>query len=61
MSQSDISRRQVLRTAGGAAAALALGGAGILGTASAARAAGDGFGLRIVDRDERDQIGRAHV
>ncbi|MFA1542606.1 alpha/beta hydrolase [Actinomadura monticuli] len=54
MSQSNISRRQLLRTAGGATAAAALGGAGVIGSATAAHAAGDGFGLRIVDRDEGD-------
>ncbi|TDC71793.1 twin-arginine translocation signal domain-containing protein [Actinomadura sp. GC306] len=54
MSQSNISRRQVLKTAGAATAAAALGGAGVIGSATAAHAAGDGFGLRIVDRDERD-------
>ncbi|MEU8802380.1 esterase family protein [Spirillospora sp. NPDC048819] len=54
MSQSHVSRRRVLKTAGGMAAALAAGGAGALASASAAHAAGDGFGLRIVDRNEND-------
>ncbi|GAA1829083.1 esterase family protein [Actinomadura chokoriensis] len=54
MSQSNISRRQVLKSAGGVTAAAALGGAALIGSATAARAAGDGFGLRIVDRNESD-------
>ncbi|TDD74318.1 esterase [Actinomadura darangshiensis] len=54
MSQSNISRRHVLRTAGGVTAAVALGGAGVIGSATAAQAADDGFGLRIVDRNESD-------
>ncbi|MFF1647367.1 alpha/beta hydrolase [Streptomyces sp. NPDC058240] len=47
-------RRNVLKTAGGLSAALALGAAGVLATATAASAAGDGFGLHIVDRNEND-------
>ncbi|TDE34857.1 esterase family protein [Actinomadura sp. 6K520] len=54
MSQSNISRRQVLKTATAATAAAALGGAGVIGSATAAHAARDGFGLRIVEHDERD-------
>ncbi|WP_205719730.1 alpha/beta hydrolase [Actinomadura geliboluensis] len=54
MSQSNMSRRQVLKTAGGVTAAAALGGAGVIGSATAAHAAGDGFGLRIVERNESD-------
>ncbi|WP_406281840.1 alpha/beta hydrolase [Streptomyces sp. NBC_00209] len=48
------SRRNVLRAAGGLSAATALGAAGLLASAAPAAAAGDGFGLRIVDRDESD-------
>ncbi|MFJ7087518.1 alpha/beta hydrolase [Streptomyces griseus] len=53
-------RRNVLRAVGGVSAAMALGGAGVLASASSATAAargaaaGDGFGLRIVDRMEHD-------
>ncbi|WP_316519687.1 alpha/beta hydrolase [Kitasatospora brasiliensis] len=47
-------RRNVLKAAGGLSAALALGGASVLATASAAHAADDGFGLHIVDRNEGD-------
>ncbi|MFD8826127.1 alpha/beta hydrolase [Streptomyces sp. NPDC059605] len=52
MSEHRPTRRSVLKTVGGLSAAAALGGAGVLGTATAAQAAGDGFGLRIVDRNE---------
>ncbi|WP_103528535.1 alpha/beta hydrolase family protein [Streptomyces sp. SM12] len=54
MSTHRPTRRSLFRTAGGLAAATALGGAGVLATASTANAVGDGFGLRVVDRDERD-------
>ncbi|WP_326673660.1 alpha/beta hydrolase [Streptomyces sp. NBC_01257] len=47
-------RRSVIRAVGGISAALALGAGNVLATASAARAAGDGFGLRIVERGESD-------
>ncbi|MFE3940283.1 alpha/beta hydrolase-fold protein [Streptomyces sp. NPDC059118] len=47
-------RRNVLKTAGGLSAALALGAGGVLASATAASAAGDGFGLHIVDRNESD-------
>ncbi|MER8041603.1 esterase family protein [Streptomyces sp. NPDC094032] len=47
-------RRSILKSAGGLSAALALGAGGVLGSASSAAAAGDGFGLRIVDRNEGD-------
>ncbi|MGK5637124.1 alpha/beta hydrolase [Streptomyces sp. URMC 126] len=54
MSQHHPTRRSLLKAAGGASAALALGAGSVLGSASAAHAAGDGFGLRIVDRNESD-------
>ena len=54
MSEFPVSRRRVLKAAGGVTAALAVGGAGVLGSATPAAAAGDGFGLRIVDRNESD-------
>ncbi|MFJ6433808.1 alpha/beta hydrolase [Streptomyces sp. NPDC091416] len=47
-------RRSVIRAAGGLSAAMALGAGGVLATATSASAAGDGFGLRIVDRAEGD-------
>lgn len=43
-----------MRAAGGVTAAALLGGTGVLASAAAAHAAGDGFGLRIVDHDEND-------
>ncbi|UPT46898.1 esterase family protein, partial [Streptomyces sp. WAC00303] len=43
-----------MKAAAGLTATTALGAAGVLASASAAHAVGDGFGLRIVDRDERD-------
>ncbi|WP_328593878.1 alpha/beta hydrolase [Actinomadura macrotermitis] len=53
--QHRLSRRGVLKAAGGVTAALALGGAGAVASATAAGAApGDGSGLRIVDRNEGD-------
>lgn len=54
LSEHRLTRRAVLKATGGITAAMALGGAGIVATASAASAAGDGFGLRIVDRNEND-------
>ncbi|MEE1814281.1 esterase family protein [Streptomyces sp. SP18ES09] len=54
MSAQNPTRRNILRTAGGLSAAMALGGAGMLAAASPAAAVGDGFGLRIVDRNEAD-------
>lgn len=54
MSAQRPSRRGVLKTAGGLSAAMLLGGAGVVAAASPAAAAGDGFGLRIVDRNEND-------
>lgn len=47
-------RRSLIRAAGGLSAAMALGAGSVLATATAASAAGDGFGLRIVDRNEGD-------
>ncbi|OKK23753.1 esterase family protein [Streptomyces sp. NBC_00341] len=47
-------RRSVIRAAGGISAAMALGTGGILAAASPAGAAGDGFGLRVVERNEAD-------
>ncbi|MFJ9408810.1 alpha/beta hydrolase [Streptomyces sp. NPDC101393] len=54
LSEHHSTRRSVLKALGGVSAAVALGGAGTLATASAAHAAGDGSGLRIVDRKEND-------
>ncbi|MEV8372506.1 esterase family protein [Kribbella sp. NPDC056861] len=51
---NEISRRTVLRAAGGLTAAIGLGAGTVLATGSTASAAGDGFGLRIVDRNEAD-------
>jgi S-formylglutathione hydrolase FrmB len=48
------SRRGVLKAAGGIAAAVTIGAATNFAAASAARAADDGFGLTIVDRNESD-------
>ncbi|GAA2481622.1 hypothetical protein GCM10010406_17420 [Streptomyces thermolineatus] len=47
-------RRNILKSAGGLGAAMALGAGGVLATASPAAAVGDGFGLRVVDRNEND-------
>ncbi|MFC0625173.1 alpha/beta hydrolase [Kribbella deserti] len=47
-------RRSVLKAAGGVTAALGLSGGSLLATTATASAAGDGFGLRIVDRNESD-------
>lgn len=47
-------RRSVLKVGAGLTAALGLSGGTILATSAAANAAGDGFGLRIVDRNEND-------
>ncbi|MGH4031716.1 alpha/beta hydrolase [Actinomycetota bacterium Odt1-20B] len=47
-------RRSVLRSAGGLSAALALGAGSVVASASSARAADDGFGLHIVERNESD-------
>ncbi|MFP8885357.1 alpha/beta hydrolase [Streptomyces mangrovi] len=54
LSETRTTRRSILRAVGGLSAAAALGGGSVLATASAAQAAGDGFGLRIVDRNESD-------
>lgn len=54
MSEQPPTRRSVLRAVGGLSAALAVGGAGVVASASSASAADDGFGLRIVDRNESD-------
>lgn len=60
MSEHLSTRRSVLKAVGGISAAMALGGAGVLATASpasaasAASAADDGFGLTIKDRNEAD-------
>lgn len=54
MSEIRPTRRRVLKAAGGLTAALAAGGAGVLASAAPAGAADDGFGLRIVDRNESD-------
>ncbi|WP_433021291.1 alpha/beta hydrolase-fold protein [Kribbella sp. CA-294648] len=52
---NELSRRTVLKAAGGLTAALGLGAGTILATSSAASAGvGDGFGLRVVDRNEAD-------
>ncbi|MER7940221.1 esterase family protein [Streptomyces sp. NPDC094458] len=54
MSTHRHTRRNVIRAFGGVTAAAALGAGGVLASATSAAAAGDGFGLRIVDHDERD-------
>ncbi|MGG2459498.1 alpha/beta hydrolase [Streptomyces sp. RGM 3693] len=54
LSEHRATRRSVLKAVGGISAAMALGGAGVLGSASPAGATGDGAGLRIVDRREDD-------
>ncbi|MEV5239441.1 alpha/beta hydrolase family protein [Streptomyces cinnamoneus] len=54
VSEHRPTRRGVLKAVGGLSAAMALGGGSVVAAASAARAAGDGFGLRIVDRNEND-------
>ncbi|MFF2654553.1 alpha/beta hydrolase [Streptomyces sp. NPDC058045] len=48
------SRRGVIKAAAGLTAATALGTGGALASSSAAHAAGDGNGLRIVERNEKD-------
>ncbi|MFI6937667.1 alpha/beta hydrolase [Streptomyces sp. NPDC050418] len=47
-------RRSLLRTAGGLTAAVAMAGTGVVAAAAPAGAAEDGFGLRIVERNESD-------
>lgn len=54
MSEQNSTRRSILKAAGGFSAAMALGGAGVLASASPAGAVGDGSGLHIVDRNEDD-------
>ncbi|WP_329207141.1 alpha/beta hydrolase [Streptomyces sp. NBC_01696] len=54
MSTHRHTRRNVIRAFGGVTAAAALGAGGVLASATSAAAAGDGFGLRVVDHDERD-------
>ncbi|MFD9568491.1 alpha/beta hydrolase [Streptomyces sp. NPDC059982] len=54
MSEHHPTRRSVLRSAGGLSAALALGGGGVLASATSAAAVGDAAGLHIVDRGEGD-------
>ncbi|MDI2124821.1 alpha/beta hydrolase [Yinghuangia seranimata] len=54
MTELHPSRRGVLKAFGGTAAALALGGAGVVAAASSASAVGDGFGLQIIDSNESD-------
>ncbi|MGW4229912.1 alpha/beta hydrolase [Streptomyces sp. NPDC004980] len=57
MSTHRPTRRNVMKALGGISAATALGAGGVLASASAAGAAvtaGDGFGLHIVNHDERD-------
>ncbi|MDC0773989.1 alpha/beta hydrolase [Streptomyces sp. HD] len=54
LSEHRSSRRSVLKAVGGLSAAMALGGASTLATASPASAVGDGNGLRIVERNEDD-------
>lgn len=54
MSEHRPTRRGVLKVAGGLSAAVALGGSSVIASASPASAAGNGFGLRIVDHDESD-------
>ncbi|MER5481513.1 esterase family protein [Streptomyces sp. NPDC002734] len=54
MTANPPTRRSLLKSAGGLGAALALGAGGVLASASSAAAVGDGFGLRIVERNESD-------
>ncbi|MGC0328343.1 S-formylglutathione hydrolase FrmB [Streptomyces sp. SAI-170] len=54
LSAQHPTRRNILKAVGGFSAATALGAGGVLAGASAAAAVGDGFGLRIVDRNEGD-------
>ncbi|ROO87074.1 S-formylglutathione hydrolase FrmB [Actinocorallia herbida] len=54
MSAQQPTRRNILKAAGGLSAALAVGAGGALAGATPAAASGDGFGLRIVDRNESD-------
>ncbi|WP_149184091.1 alpha/beta hydrolase family protein [Streptomyces sp. TRM49041] len=54
LSEHRPTRRNVLKAAGGFSAAMALAGGSVLAAASPAAAAGDGFGLRITDRNESD-------
>lgn len=54
LSERHFTRRRLLGAAGGLSAAVALGGAGVVATASKAEAAKDGFGLRVVERNEDD-------
>ena len=54
LSAQNPTRRNILKTAGGLSAAMALGAGGALVGASPAAAVGDGFGLRVVDRNEND-------
>jgi S-formylglutathione hydrolase FrmB len=54
LSEYRLTRRSVLKTAGGITAAMALGGVATVAMAPAASAAGDGFGLHIVDSNEND-------
>ncbi|NVK78776.1 alpha/beta hydrolase-fold protein [Streptomyces morookaense] len=54
LSEYRPTRRNILKAAGGLSAAVALGAGGVVATASAAHAAGDGFGLRIAERGEAD-------
>lgn len=54
MSEFNPARRNVLKAAGGIAAALSVGAATGLAAAGPASAAGNGFGLTIVDRNEAD-------
>ncbi|MFG2989229.1 alpha/beta hydrolase [Streptomyces sp. NPDC048257] len=54
MAANHPTRRNILKSAGGLSAALALGAGGVLSAASPAAAVGDGFGLRIKERNEQD-------
>ncbi|RLU82269.1 esterase [Streptomyces griseocarneus] len=54
MGENRPTRRSVLKAVGGVSAAMALGGGSVLASATAASAAGDGRGLRIVERGEAD-------
>lgn len=51
-SEHQLSRRLALKAASGAAAVATIGAETTVATAGAAHAVGDGFGLRIVDRNE---------
>ncbi|WP_211240463.1 alpha/beta hydrolase-fold protein [Haloglycomyces albus] len=54
VNNQHLTRRNILKSAGGLSAAMALGTGGALASAAPAGAAGDGHGLHIVDHNEDD-------